>query len=107
VVNSRPAAPATAASRQWSLLTWLMMVFAVPVPLAVVVALLPQLQAVGEVSHWPWEPYGVLGWWLVPLSLALSAGFGAVRPGERRTSRAVRVLGVLAVVTTAGLFVNP
>lgn len=83
-----------------------MMVFAVPVPLAVVVALVPQLQAVGEVLHWPWEQYGIFGWWLVPVSLALSAAFGAARPGDR-SSRAVKVIGVLAVVATVALFFNP
>lgn len=81
-----------------------MLVFAIVVPIGVVLAFLPQLQHVGEVSHWPWEDYGILGWWLIPLSLAVAAGCAAARPGPRRT---VRVLAVLAVVTTLALFVNP
>lgn len=101
-----PQIPVAARGRRWSVLTWLMLVLAVPVPLAVVVAFLPQLQAVGEVSHWPWDDYGVLGWWLVPLSLALAAGCGAARPGERG-SRAVRVIAVIAAVTAAALFLDP
>ncbi|MEE6281239.1 hypothetical protein [Georgenia sp. MJ170] len=88
------------------ILTWLMVVFAVPVPVVIVLALLPQLQRIGEVSHWPWEEYGVLGWWLIPVSLALATGFGAARPGRAR-SREVWGLGAVAVLTTAALFFNP
>lgn len=80
--------------------------FAIPVPLGIVVAFLPQLQRVGEVSHWPWDDYGVLGWWLIPLSLVLATGLAAARPGQAR-GRAVWVLGAIAVLTTAALFVNP
>lgn len=87
-------------------LTWLMVTFAVPVPLVVVLAFVPQLQEVGEVSHWPWERYGFLGWWLVPLSLAVAAALGAARP-DGAESRAVRLLSALAVLTTLALFVNP
>lgn len=83
-----------------------MVVFAVPVPIGIVLALLPQLQRIGEVSHWPWEEYGVLGWWLIPLSLALAAGFAGARPGRAR-ARETWVLGALAVLTTAALFFNP
>lgn len=89
-----------------SALTWLMLVFAVPVPIGVVLAFLPQLRDIGEVSHWPWDAYGFLGWWLVPVSLAVAAALGAARPTGAR-SRAVRVLAVLAVLTTAALFLNP
>ncbi|HLV05446.1 hypothetical protein [uncultured Georgenia sp.] len=88
------------------LLTWLMVVFAVPVPLGIVLALLPQLTEIGEVSHWPWEEYGVLGWWLVPLSLAVAAVCGAARP-DRGRSKVVWLLSALAVLTTAALFYNP
>jgi len=98
------AAAGGAANR--SALSWLMIVFAVPVPVGIVVALLPQLRAVGEVSHWPWEEYGFFGWWAIPLSLAIAAVCGAVRPNGAR-SRPVRVLSVLAVLTTAALFFNP
>ncbi|QDB79213.1 hypothetical protein FHE66_04180 [Georgenia sp. 311] len=106
MVETCSRAPAATLGRRWSVLTWLMMVFAVPVPLAVVVAFVPQLQRVGEVSHWPWDEYGVLGWWLVPASLALAAVCGAAREGEWR-STTVRVLAVLAVLTTLALFVDP
>lgn len=80
--------------------------FAIPVPLGTIVAFLPQLQSVGEVSHWPWDSYGVLGWWLIPLSLTVAAVLAAARPGQAR-GRAVWVLGGIAVLTTAALFFNP
>src|SRR5690625_6176269 len=58
------AAAGGAANR--SALSWLMIVFAVPVPVGVVVALLPPLRAVGEVSHWPGGGHGFFGGWPSP-----------------------------------------
>lgn len=83
-----------------------MMFFGIPVPLGIVVAFVPQLRRIGEVSHWPWGDYGFFGWWLVPLSFAVAAVCAGARPGESR-GRGVRVLAILAIVTTAALFVNP
>ncbi|WP_152189599.1 hypothetical protein [Georgenia satyanarayanai] len=104
---ARPApSPAVTPAATRDVLTWLMLVFAVPVPVGVVLAFLPQLREIGEVSHWPWDSYGFFGWWLVPLSLAVAALLGAARPGGAR-SRAVRVLGAVAVLTMLALFVNP
>src|SRR5690606_42061715 len=88
------------------LLTWLMVVFAVPVPLGIVLALLPQLTEIGEVSHWPWEEYGVLGWWVVPLSLTVAAVCGAAR-SDRGRSEVVCRLSALAVLTTAARICKP
>ncbi len=101
-----PSPAVTPAAAGGGALTWLMVLFAVPVPVGVVLAFLPQLREIGEVSHWPWGEYGFFGWWLVPFSLAVAAVLGAARPTGAR-SRAVRVLGVLAVLTTAALFLNP
>lgn len=104
------AAPASAAAPattpRYRTLTWLMYAFAIPVPVAIVLAFLPQLQRIGEVSHWPWEEYGVLGWWLIPLSLATATILAAARPGHSRR-RTVRILGGIALLTTAALFFNP
>ena len=107
MVRSTPDVPVAAdrgAARP--VLTWLMIAFALPVPLGIVLAFVPQLQEVGEVSHWPWEQYGFFGWWLVPVSFLIAAGFGATRPDGAR-SRAVWLLCALAVLTTAALFLNP
>jgi hypothetical protein len=105
MTTSAPS-PAVTPAAGATVLTWLMLVFAVPVPIAVVLAFLPQLREIGEVSHWPWGEYGFFGWWLVPLSLAVATALGAARSTGAR-SRAVRVLGVLTVLTTAALFFNP
>lgn len=106
VATPAPSPAVTPAATGRNALTWLMLVFAVPVPIGVVVAFLPQLREIGEVSHWPWGEYGFFGWWLVPLSLAVAAALGAARPSGVR-SRGVQVLGALAVLTTAALFLNP
>lgn len=107
MVSPNPEVPLGVRARSTRpLLTWLMAAFAVPVPIGIVLALLPQLMEVGEVSHWPWEEYGFFGWWLIPLSLAAAAACGAARP-DRGRSRAVWLLSALAVLTTAALFFNP
>lgn len=102
--HARDAAPAV--GTRHSVLTWLMYAFAIVGPVGVVVAFLPQLQEIGEVSHWPWEEYGFFGWWLVPLSLAIATVVAAARPGLSR-SRAVWVLGIVTLATFGALFFNP
>jgi len=81
--------------------------FAVVVPLGVVAGFRGQLERTGSVSHWPWEEHGVLGWWLVPLSLWVAAVCSGARSGPAARGVLTRVLVVLAAVTSLSLLYNP
>lgn len=75
------------------------------VPVAIVAALGGQLARTGDVSHWPWEEYGFLGWWLVPVSFWVAAGCSFAR--ERRVDRLTGVLLAVAAATFLSLLYNP
>lgn len=88
-------------------LTALALLLAVVGPLVSVLGLTPQVVRTGNVSHWPWEEHGVLGWWLVPAFLLAGAAVAAARHRPARLDRLAGVLAVLGVLTTLALFYNP
>lgn len=88
-------------------LTWLVVLLALVVPVVSIAALTPQVMTTGNVSHWPWEEHGVLGWWLVPVAIWLSVVPAAARNRPARLDRLAIVLLVVAVTTTLALLYNP
>ena len=99
--------PAEADPRRRVALTWLTVLFAVVVPLVVVAVFGRQVTGTGNVSHWPWEQYGLFGWWLVPASLWLAAACAIVRGRPGPVGVPANVLLALAAVTSLALFYNP
>ena len=89
------------------LLTGLVVLFAVVGPVAVIAGLTPQVVRTGSVSHWPWEEHGVLGWWLVPLSLGLAAVCARARARPGPQDATTRVLLLVAAAATLALLYNP
>ncbi|WP_336922335.1 hypothetical protein [Aquipuribacter sp. SD81] len=105
VPAARDRAPAGGSRRRS--LTILALLLAVVGPLVSVVGLTPQVVRTGNVSHWPWEEHGVLGWWLVPAFLLAGAAVAAARHRPARVDRLTGVLGVLGALTTLALLYNP
>jgi hypothetical protein len=88
-------------------LAWLAALFAIPVPLATVAVFGRQVARTGNVSHWPWEEYGVFGWWLVPLSLWVAAACAMVRGRRSLADVPTKVVMGLATITSLALLYNP
>lgn len=97
----------TAASTRRRALSWLVVLLAVVVPIGSFAALIPQVVATGNVSHWPWEEHGVWGWWLVPAGLWLAVVPAAARDRSLRIDRLTGLLLLLAAGTTLALLYNP
>ncbi|HEY8598954.1 MAG TPA: hypothetical protein VIL85_11020 [Thermomicrobiales bacterium] len=81
--------------------------FAIVAPVAIILGFRDQLAQTGNVSHWPWEEYGIFGWWEVPLSLWLAAACSALPHRQGQCGGATRPLLLVAAATTLALLYNP
>ena len=96
-----------ATRRRRTALGWLTALFALVLPLGVLVVFGRQVARTGNVSHWPWEEYGVFGWWLVPLSFWVAAACGVLRDRPGAAGRTTAVLVALAALSSLALLYNP
>ena len=94
-------------SHRGAALTGLVVLFAVLTPLLVVALLSGRLQRTGDVSHWPWEEHGVLGWWLIPVSFWCAVACNAARGPRPGLNRSTMLLVTVAAVMSLSLLYNP
>ncbi len=94
-------------TRRQAIFDGLTVLFAIVAPVAIILGFRGQLAQTGNVSHWPWEEYGILGWWEVPLALWLAAACSALRHRPGPPGGMTRILLFIAAVRTLALLYNP
>jgi len=66
-----------------------------------------QVARTGNVSHWPWEVYGFVGRWLVPLPWWIAAACTIIRSRPGPADLPATILLTLAAITSLALLYNP